>query len=448
MLRVQIVRHKMKLLCLLRSCRVVSIIFDIPMSESKAVKSKKAYVLTSGGLDSTIAVKMLQEQGIDVTGVYVSTGFCLNSHQKKSGRFDETKPDVFKVTEELGIDLEVIDISKEYLSIITNPVYGWGKNVNPCIDCRIHMLQKTRELMQKNGYDFIATGEVLGQRPMSQRSDTAKLIEEKSGLKGYLLRPLSGQLHQATEPEKLGWVDRSKLGRIQGRSRKEQFRLARHYKLENISAPAGGCCLLTDENYAVRFKDYLKDRKTLLNSDSSQPLTLNTMMVLGTGRQIKIRTGLKLVLGRDEGENKLLLHYAQDHIVLEPNDLNPGPTGLLEFVLNEKKLNVEKELSEIWNLNISDIPGETRNAILKFLESCPPVYAENLTVADLYVCASLLARYADCNSAEGMNVHTSVYKNLTRISGTEISMLPLDRENILKKQLVIKGNEKYLNSVN
>jgi predicted subunit of tRNA(5-methylaminomethyl-2-thiouridylate) methyltransferase len=409
------------------------------------VKPKKAYVLTSGGLDSTIAVKMLQEQGIDVTGVYVSTGFCLNSHQKKAGRFDDSKPDVFKVTEELGIDLEVIDISKDYLSIITNPVYGWGKNVNPCIDCRIHMLQKTRELMKKNGFDFIATGEVLGQRPMSQRSDTSKLIEEKSGLKGFLLRPLSGQLHRITEPERLGWVDRKKLGHIQGRSRKHQFRLAKHYNLQNVSSPAGGCCLLTDETYAVRFKDYLKDRRSMLKSDRSQPLTLDTMMILGTGRQVKIRTGLKLVMGRDEGENKLLTHYGVDHVVLEPDEDFPGPTALLEFVVNENGLDTNQELEKTWGVKM---PDEQNEVIRSFLKNCGAPYAENLSAQDIFVCASILARYADSmKDGQKTKVRLSLQKDVNHVrtptARAEMYVLPIDREDVLGKQLVIKPNEKY-----
>jgi len=404
--------------------------------------------LTSGGLDSTLAVKMLQEQGVDVTGVYVSTGFCLNSHQKKAGRFDEAKPDVFKVTEELGIDLEVIDISREYLSIITNPVYGWGKNVNPCIDCRIHMLRKTRELMEKNGFDFVATGEVLGQRPMSQRSDTSKLIEEKSGLKGYLLRPLSGRLHRMTEPERLGWVDREKLGSIQGRSRKQQFRLATHYNLQNISTPAGGCCLLTDENYAVRFKDYLKDRRALLDSDASQPLTLDTMMILGTGRQVKIRTGLKLAMGRDEGENRLIGHYGADHIVLEPDENFPAPTALLEFVYNETNYDVKSQLETTWNINFTEEPGFDKDRLQKFLDDCGAPFAKNLTPEDLYVCCRILARYGDAAEDEKMTVHISSQKNLdkarTRVAETIVEALPIQREEILARQLVIKPNESHL----
>ncbi|MDH4263325.1 MAG: hypothetical protein OEV78_09805 [Spirochaetia bacterium] len=420
------------------------------MSEAP-IKPKKAYVLTSGGLDSTIAVKMLQEQGIEVTGVYVSTGFCLNSHQKKAGRFDDTKPDVFKVTEELGIDLEVIDISKDYLSIITNPVYGWGKNVNPCIDCRIHMLQKTRELMEKNGFDFIATGEVLGQRPMSQRSDTSKLIEEKSGLKGFLLRPLSGQLHKITEPERLGWVDRNKLGQIQGRSRKHQFKLAKHYNLQNVSSPAGGCCLLTDETYAVRFKDYLKDRKSLLTSDQSQPLTLNTMMILGTGRQVKIRTGLKLIMGRNEGENKLLSHYAVEHIVFEPDEDFPGPTGLLEFIRNENNKDTNQELINIWQVKTHNNANDQISAINDFLNICDKPFKHNITPEDILICSEILARYADTmNNGEKTQIRVSLQKNVnqvrTRVAEIKLNVFALNNENVLSKQLVIKPNEKFFNT--
>lgn len=410
---------------------------------------KKAYVLVSGGLDSTIAVKMLQDQGIDVTGVYVSTGFCINSHQKKTGRFDESKPDVFKVSEELGIDLEVIDISKEYLSIITKPRYGWGKNVNPCIDCRIHMLKKTRELMEKNRFDFIATGEVLGQRPMSQRRHTSKIIEEKSGLKGLLVRPLSAQLHKETEPEKKGWLDRKKLGRLEGRSRKPQFALAEKYGLKNISTPAGGCCFLTDESYAVRFKDLLRDRKGLLNSDDSQPLVMDTMMLLATGRQVKIRKGLKLILGRNEAENKLIRHYGNKHIMLEADESSPGPTAVLELLTNEKDLDFQNELEKNWDLGVLQKRPETEGSIREirhFLEDYGYSSDGQVSPDELYLCASILGRY--CKNKQGgqneniFEVNICLHEQKNGEPQTyKIKVLAYPNEIQLNKRLVMKANE-------
>ena len=422
----------------------ITFIINIHNMLQKKIPPRKAYVLTSGGLDSTLAVKMLQEQGVDVTGVYISTGFCINSHQKKSGRFDENKPDVFKVTEELGIDLEVIDISKDYISIITNPKYGWGKNVNPCIDCRIHMLAKTRELMEKNGFDFIATGEVIGQRPKSQRKDTAKLIAEKSGLKGFLVRPLSGQFHEETEPEKLGWINRGLLGRIEGRSRKEQIKMAQKYNIQNISAPAGGCCFLTDETYAVRFKDLLSDRKDFLKSNASQPLTMDTLTILATGRHVKIRKGLRLALGRNEGENKLIRHYAANHIVLEPEASMPGPTALLEFVHNEASHNCREEIKSIWGSGESMQTGKSEMAsIEQFLENSGSPYASSLTGEDILICAKIMARYCDDKTSVRLKISVCLKTDDPENSGTvDLQIEPLKNSTVLNQRLVIKANEK------
>jgi NH3-dependent NAD+ synthetase len=413
-------------------------------------KKKRAYVLTSGGLDSTLAVKMLQEQGIDVTGVYISTGFCINSHQKKTGRFNEEKADVFKVSEELGIDLEVIDISQEYIPIITNPRYGWGKNVNPCIDCRIHMLKRTRELMEKNGFDFIATGEVLGQRPMSQRRHPSKIIEENSGLKGLLLRPLSAKLHRATEPEKNGWVNRETLGNISGRSRKPQMKLAEKYGLKTISAPAGGCCFLTDETYAVRFKDMLNDRKQLLSGDTSQPMELNSLMILATGRQIKIRRGLHLVIGRNEAENKLLEHYTQNQIILEALPDVPGPTAIIEVIKNDNNINVSKEFEEIWKEYLQEIGNseEYKNQLKicgDFLKISGDFLKNNISSQELSLCASIVARYM--KTKPGMKIIARLKGIDAHDQRIELNVTRFNREEILNKRLVMKANEKYFTSL-
>ncbi len=388
----------------------------------------KAYVLMSGGLDSTLAAKMLLEQGIEVTGVYVSTGFCISAQQKRNGRFDEAKPDVFKVAEELGIDLEVIDISHEYIGIVTNPKYGWGKNVNPCIDCRIYMLQKTKELMEKNGYDFIATGEVVGQRPKSQRKHTAILIEEKSGLKNFLLRPLSAKFHKKTDAETQGWVDREKLGSMQGRSRKPQLALAKEYGLQNIQAPAGGCCYLTDDNYAVRFKDLLNDRKALLNDPAKPPLIHDDMILLSIGRQIKLRTGLKVIAGRNETENKLLQHYRGSRLFLEPLE-NPGPSAVLDIVPVEKENSKElhQAFDEEWFFGAKK---PVRRDV-----SLPP----DLSFNELYTAAAIMARYGDGKNLSDVKIKV----DMAGCEPFEIIVTPFQNEDRLQTRLIMKQNEAY-----
>lgn len=388
----------------------------------------------SGGLDSTLAAKMLINQGVDVTGVYVSTGFCISAQQKRNGKFDEAKPDVFKVAEELDIPLEVIDISQEYIGIVTNPKYGWGKNVNPCIDCRIYMLQKTKELMEKNGFDFIATGEVVGQRPKSQRKHTALLIEEKSGLQGDLLRPLSAKFHQKTKPEIEGWIDRESLGAMQGRSRKPQLALAKTYGIKNIQAPAGGCCYLTDENYSVRFKDLLSDRKTMLQDTANPPLTHNDMIILSIGRQIKLRRGLKVIAGRNETENKLLRHYRQQRIIIEPVDA-PGPTALLDIIEPQKidQNQVTSEGDAIWDLNSNNIGDDS------FPETDS---SEGITQQEIALAASITARYGDAKNED------LVTMKICPPDGTEydIRVKPFSNEPLLHDRLIMKANENKIST--
>jgi len=395
---------------------------------------KKAYVLISGGLDSSLVVKMLQKQDIDVTGVYVSTGFCISAQQKRNGRFSEDKKDITQIAEELGVELEVIDISQDYISIVTNPKYGWGKNVNPCIDCRIHMLEKTRELMEQNNFDFIATGEVLGQRPMSQRSFTQRLIEQKSGLEGYLLRPLSAQLMRETIPEQKGWVDRKKLGRIQGRSRKHQLQLAKDYQLQTITSPAGGCCYLTDENYGVRFKHLLNTRHMLLKDDTENVLTYEDMIILSIGRQINIRPGLKLICGRNEAENNLLMFYRKNRIFIETTKENPGPTGIVDTIPNENNIHIADPLEKEWSLPQTNIP-----------ENIPAFCRSNhlpVKPEELLLCSSLLARYSDGKQKESVEIIATVYNDSGAVQEQiHFFVSPFHDETLLTRKLVIKSNE-------
>jgi len=261
---------------------------------------RKALVLLSGGLDSSLAVKLLQEQGVEVKALHFYTGFCVTEFKRRLG---QTKEDgtpyenpALKAAAQLRVPIEIVDISQDYYEVVLNPKFGYGKNVNPCVDCRIMMLKKAKEIMEKEGYDFIATGEVLYQRPMSQTPERLRLIEREAGLEGLILRPLSAKLLPPTIPEKEGWVDRSKLLGIKGRSRKVQMALAQKYGLE-YEQPAGGCCYLTDETYAARFKEAYATEGFITPDD----LTL-----FAVGRHLRLPSGTKLIVARNEGEVNFL----------------------------------------------------------------------------------------------------------------------------------------------
>ncbi len=260
----------------------------------------RAVALLSGGLDSTLAVRLLLDQGIEIKALHFYTGFCITEHKRRLGLRKEDGQQyvnpALKAAALLKVPLEIVDISEEYFNIILNPKFGYGKNVNPCVDCRIFMLKKAKELMEKEGYQFVVTGEVVGQRPMSQTYERLKLIEREAGLEGYILRPLSAKVLKPTIPEIKGWVDRSKLLGIRGRSRKVQIELANKYGID-YEQPAGGCCYLTDENYAARFQEALNFEGQITRDD---------LALLAVGRHLRLPSGIKLILARNEGEVRYL----------------------------------------------------------------------------------------------------------------------------------------------
>jgi tRNA U34 2-thiouridine synthase MnmA/TrmU len=224
---------------------------------------------------------------------------------------------------DIGVDVEIVDISKEYLQILTNPKHGYGSGANPCIDCRTFMLKKAREHMEAIGADFVFTGEVLGQRPMSQMRHTLDLVERESGLKGKLLRPLSARQLPPTDAEKQGLVDRDKLGDIRGRTRSGQKELAEAFDVVDYPQPAGGCCFLTDENYAKKFHDFMK------HWDGHRELRLEDFLILKVGRHFRLSPRLRCIVGRIEGENNFLSYFAEGHWVMTTPDL-PGPTTWID----------------------------------------------------------------------------------------------------------------------
>lgn len=268
----------------------------------------KAVGLISGGLDSTLAAKIIKDLGVEVYGIYFSMPW---------GCCDKTK--AIEAARSLGIHFIVLQLDERYLEMVKNPHYGYGSALNPCVDCRIHMFSRAARYMREIEADFVFTGEVLGQRPMSQLSKSLKWIEEGSGLEGRLLRPLCAQLLEPTIPEKEGLIDREKLLRINGRSRKEQLELADNFQIKDFSPPAGGC-LLTDQNFANRMRDTFKHGYR----------DFRETIALKWGRHFRLEEHFKIILGRDEEENESLLRYAhKDDWIMQLAD-NLGPTLILK----------------------------------------------------------------------------------------------------------------------
>lgn len=278
----------------------------------------KAIALLSGGLDSTLAIRVVLDQGIEVEAANFFTPFCQCS--RKNGCGYEAK----KVADRLGIKLKIFNISTEYIEMIKSPKYGYGKNLNPCIDCRILMYKKAKEYMKEINTSFVITGEVLGQRPMSQYRRALKIIERESGLEGLVLRPLSAKLLPLSIPEKEGWVKRESLLEISGRSRKPQMVLALSYEIGDYPCPAGGC-LLTDPGFARRMKDLMVHTE----------ITLNDIELLKVGRYFRLSEQTKLIVGRNKQENERLLKLTKrGDICFSPVDVK-GPVGVGRGTFNE-----------------------------------------------------------------------------------------------------------------
>ncbi len=279
-------------------------------SQPGGLLNNRAVVLFSGGLDSALAVYLVKDQGIEITAIHFTSFFSPTGVEREDSG-------VNALARELGVPLVFLSRGETFVEIVRNPRYGHGKNMNPCVDCRIHSFLKARDYMEQIGASFIVTGEVVGQRPMSQRRDTIRFIERKAGCDGMVLRPLSAKLLPETFVEAAGIVDRDKLLGISGRGRKVQLRLAEEFGIRAYSAPAGGC-LLTEITYSRRLKDLFDD-----GSDLS-PANLE---VLKVGRHIRIRPGLKLVVGRDERENRLLESIGLTGPRFSPVEF-PGPSAV------------------------------------------------------------------------------------------------------------------------
>jgi tRNA-uridine 2-sulfurtransferase len=275
---------------------------------------RKAVSLLSGGLDSLLATKLVMEQGIEMEALHFTSPFCNCTKGDKGCGLQ-----AIRSAKELGVKVTVKLKGLDYIEMIRSPKHGYGKNINPCIDCRIFMLKIAREFMDEIGASFVITGEVLGQRPMSQRRNAIRLIERESCLEGLILRPLSAQHFSPTIPETEGIVDRERLLDIAGRSRKTQYELVDSYGLNEFSCPGGGC-LLTDRIFADKVRDLLA-----FNSN----VTMKDMALLKIGRHFRLDAETKLILGRNQSENERLnAVHEPPNILFEPLDFK-GPTGLL-----------------------------------------------------------------------------------------------------------------------
>ncbi len=303
-------------------------------------QQRKAVALISGGLDSLLAAKVMLEQGIHVEGINFFTGFCVEGHTHAIRKKDKAKPkrnNALWSAERLGIKLHIIDIVEEYKDVLLNPKHGYGANMNPCLDCKIFMVHKALEWAEKNGFDFIITGEVVGQRPMSQRKDTMPVVARESGAQDRLLRPLCAKNLPPTLPEREGWVDRDKLYDFSGRNRKPQMELARQFGFEDYASPAGGCCFLTDEAYSRKLVDLWQGR-------GNREYEMDDIMLLKVGRHIRPASHFKLIVSREEGENNFLNGYKKQYTHLFTTS-HPGPLVLVDGEPTEADLELAARIA-------------------------------------------------------------------------------------------------------
>jgi tRNA-specific 2-thiouridylase len=282
-----------------------------------------------------LAARVIKDQGIHVEGINFYTGFCVEGHThaiRKKDKAREKRNNALWVAEQVGIKLHIIDVIEEYKDVVLNPHYGYGQHMNPCLDCKIFMVRKAQAWawMEENGFDFIITGEVIGQRPKSQRKETMPIIARDSGAEDRLLRPLCAKNLPPTLPEREGWVDRDKLFDFHGRNRKPQIALAKSLGYEEYSQPAGGCCFLTDEAYSAKLADLWRARGT-------RDYELDDIMLLKIGRHIRPRPNFKLIVSREEGENHYLAGYRHEFTSLAAVS-HKGPLALVDGDLHEGDL--------------------------------------------------------------------------------------------------------------
>jgi tRNA-specific 2-thiouridylase len=332
-------------------------------------KQRKALALLSGGLDSLLAVKMIQEQGIYVEGINFFTGFCVEGHTHaiRNNNKEKTKRNnALWAAEQLGIKLHIIDVIDEYKDVLINPKHGYGTNMNPCIDCKIFMVKKAKEWIIENDFDFIITGEVLGQRPMSQTKSKLPLVAKKSGADDLLVRPLCARNLEPTLPEREGWLDREKLGKLSGRSRKPQFAMAKAFGFDDFAQPAGGCCFLTDKFYSAKLVD-------LWQAQGHKEYEFDDIMLLKIGRHIRPAPHFKIIIARDEGEGRFMQGYRKEFISVQANS-HRGSMALIDGLPTAEDLELiggivarygQGKNEESVTLTIAEKNGETRDLTVK-----------------------------------------------------------------------------------
>ncbi len=281
----------------------------------------KAMALLSGGLDSSLAIKLMQQQGIEVIGLHFVSVFLKDAEHAATGG------NATLAAKELGIEVHLRDSSETMLALLKNPPHGFGKNLNPCIDCRIAMLRRAAEFMREIGAKFIISGEVVGQRPMSQRRHAIDMIDRKADVVGLVVRPLCGKILPPTNAERAGLIDREKMLAISGRGRKEQLALAQEFGLTEFPNPAGGC-LLTENTFVVKIQDVL----------DHPPFTTADMALLKAGRHFRLDAHTKAAVGRNEKDNEHLVSFiAPGDTILCAVDL-AGPVMVVRGDTGERNL--------------------------------------------------------------------------------------------------------------
>jgi len=308
-------------------------------------EKKKVVALLSGGLDSQLAVRMMQEQGFEVSAVAIKTPFC---------DFDCGRGCGFEIREradDLNVNLKTVYLGDEYIEMLKHPKYGIGAGFNPCIDCRAMMFNAAKKHMDEIGAEFIISGEVLGQRPMSQHGPALRTIEKESGLVGKIVRPLSAALLPETDPEKNGLIKRENLGMIKGRTRRAQLDMAKKYGIEN-PPNAGGGCLLTDPTFGLRAKDLFAHTETP---------TINDIDLLKIGRHFRFDEQTKFVVGRNKDENEMIKAIALPGDILFQARDHMGPVS----ILRGKNVDVYVKFASSITLRYSDAPkGEQASVII------------------------------------------------------------------------------------
>jgi len=306
-------------------------------------EKKKVVALLSGGLDSRLAVKMMQKQGFEVTAVAVKTPFCDFDCGRGCGF------EIRETAENLGVELKTVYLGDDYIEMLKHPKYGFGSGMNPCIDCRAMMFSAGKKVMKEIGAEFIISGEVLGQRPMSQHGSALKTIEKEAGLEGKIVRPLSAALLPPTEPEQSGLIKKEELGMIKGRSRKDQLKMAKEFGIEN-PPNAGGGCLLTDPKFAIRTKDLFRHTETP---------TTNDIDLLKIGRHFRFDQKIKLIVGRNQDENEKLKALALGNDMLLETKDHVGPVSLVRGETSENFV----ELAANITLRYSDAPKNVAGVV-------------------------------------------------------------------------------------